>query len=131
MTKFFETESYQEEAKKQTIGGQHHIFCVGFCVYLFEWWFGNSCFERFFSSIHSHHGKDKVAQVSMDTYSTLTSIELELGTNIVCVAYGREYLFRGETGIPCPDSFPNSAVTRLVKYTAWRVEPMHEPKFVV
>lgn len=74
---------------------------------------------------------DKVPQVSMDTYNTLTSIELEFGTNILCVAYGREYLFGGETGIPCPDSFPNSAVTRLVKYTAWRVEPMHEPKFVV
>lgn len=85
----------------------------------------------FFLSFVPAMEMDKVPQVSMDTYRTLTSIELELETNILCVAYGREYLFGGETGIPCPDSFPNSAVTRLVKYTAWRVEPMHEPKFVV
>lgn len=35
MTKFFETESYQEEAKKQTIGGNITFFVWGFvCIYL-------------------------------------------------------------------------------------------------
>ena len=50
----FQTESYQEEAiPKQKIGGNITFFVRGFvcvCVDLFEWWFGNSCFECFFLS---------------------------------------------------------------------------------